>query len=527
MNAVQLFELMIATLPVIIALHYLAKRLNLPPAVPLLVGGALVAFLPGLPDFSPDPELILVIFLPPLLMDGAWNISVRYLKRHLFGIVSLAVGAVIFTTLVVAFVTHWLFPSLPWAACAALGAIVSPPDAVSAKAVLERVKLPRRLLMLLEGESLLNDASGMVLFRFAVAASVTGVFSPAQALQTFVWLALGGIVIGAAVGAVWVLIAQRLSDEYLIIASTLVVPWAAYILGERFHVSGVMATVTAGMICGAFQHRVFNAAQRMRGGSFWTMSIFLMEAAVFMLIGLSLRGVVDRVGGFSVVMEQMGTSALLILLALLLARFAWIFLSDAVIGVCRALGIRGDPPLGPRSALVLGWAGVRGVVTLALALSLPGDFPGRDFILVTAFTVILGTVLFQGTTLALLIRCTGLLPPESDRTRLSMSEAEAAVMQAQLLVVQRLAYAEDGELVHPRLLEQYTKKAAAYSNYAGQESELAPRIHAHFDVVLEAIAASRQELIRLHRAGDIDEHMLGVLQKNLDREELNAIAVRS
>lgn len=527
MSASHLFELLIAMLPAVIGLHYLALRLGLPPAVPLLIGGMSMAFLPGLPSFSPDPELILVIFLPPLLIDGAWAISIRHLRRHMIGIVSLAVGAVLFTTIVVAAVTHWLFPSLPWAACAALGAIVSPPDAVSARAVLQRVKLPRRVLMLLEGESLFNDASGLVLFRFAVAASLTGSFNTADAVQSFVLLAIGGVGVGLAVGAAWVLVARRLGDDYLIIAATILVPWAAYILAERVHVSGVIATVSAGIICGAFQHKIFSAAVRMRGTSFWTVTIFLMEAAVFMLIGLSLRDVVERVGGFGVVVDEMGGPVLLILLALLLARFAWIFLSDGVIGLCRLLGVRRYTLLGVRGSMVLGWAGVRGVVTLALALSLPADFPGRDFILVTAFAVILGTVLIQGTTLGLLIRWTGLMPPESDKARLTMSQAEAALMQVQLQHIQANAYDADGELVHPMLLAQYTKKAAGYSNYAGQEEILMPRIHAHFDLVLAAIAAARTELMRLHRIGDIDEHTLAELQKNLDLEELNAIAIRS
>ncbi|QIL69421.1 Na+/H+ antiporter [Diaphorobacter sp. HDW4B] len=527
MNAKHLFELMIAMLPVIIALHYLAQRLRLPPAVALLVGGALVAFLPELPDFSPDPEMILLIFLPPLLIDGAWGISVRYLRRHMIGVASLAVGAVVFTTLVVAMAAHWLFPSLPWAACAVLGAIVSPPDAVSARAVLERVKLPRRLTMLLEGESLLNDASGLVLFRFAIAASATGSFSTVNAVQTFVLLAIGGAVVGCAIGALWVFIARRLQDEYLIIVSTLVVPWAAYVLGEHFKVSGVIATVAAGLVCGTYQYKIFTAAARMRGSSFWTVTIFLMEAAVFMLIGLSLRGVVDRVGGFPVVIDQMGIPVLVILAALLLARFGWIFLSDAVIVLLRKFGMKRHTPLGARGALIVGWAGVRGVVTLALALSLPQDFPGRDFIIITAVAVILVTVLVQGTTLGALIRWTGITPPESDRTRLTLSEAEAILMQTQLAYVQSMAYDSEGELKHPMLLEQFTRKAAAYSRFVGQEEALQPNLHAHYDLVLAAIAASRLELNRLHRVGDIDEHTLGELQKNLDLEELNAIAVRA
>jgi NhaP-type Na+/H+ or K+/H+ antiporter len=188
----HLFELVVAIFVAIIALHYVARRLGMPPSVALLAGGGLLAFLPGLPTITVDPDLVLVVFLPPLLLDGAWSISLGRLRRHMIGIVSLAAGAVFFTCAVVAVVTHLLIPSLPWAACAALGAIVSPPDAVSAKSVLERVKLPRRLQILLEGESLLNDASGLVLFRFAIAAGITGAFSTMDAVGNFLLLAFGG-----------------------------------------------------------------------------------------------------------------------------------------------------------------------------------------------------------------------------------------------------------------------------------------------------------------------------------------------
>jgi CPA1 family monovalent cation:H+ antiporter len=262
MDAMHLFELLIAMLVAIIALHYLAGRFGLPPAVALIAGGALLAFLPGLPPISLDPELVLVIFLPPLLIDGAWFIQLRHLRRHLIGILSLAIGAVVFTTVVVAVVTHALLPSLPWAACAALGAIVSPPDAISARAVLQRVKLPHRLSILLEGESLLNDATGLVLFRFAVAAAVTRTFSAGDALGSFLLLALGGAAVGGALAAAWVFVVRRLRDEYLVIAISVLVGWIAYLVGETVHVSGVIATVTAGLICGWYQHVVFSAANR-------------------------------------------------------------------------------------------------------------------------------------------------------------------------------------------------------------------------------------------------------------------------
>ena len=527
MEPLQIFELMIAMLLAIIALHYAADKLCLPPSVALLSGGALLAFLPGLPTISLDPELVLVIFLPPLLMDGAWFIALGHLRRHMFGIASLAFGAVIFTTVVVAVVTHALIPSLPWAACAALGAIVSPPDAISARAVLQRVTLPRRLSILLEGESLFNDATGLVLFRFAVAAGVTGTFSAVDAFGSFLILAFGGAVVGVAIGAAWVLLVRRLGDEYLMIAASVLLPWPSYLLAEMAHVSGVIAAVTTGLVCGWYQHTVFSAAVRMRGTSFWTVMIFLMEASVFMLIGFSLRGVIERVGGLGLVIDQMAVPILLILAAMTLARFAWVFGSDALIMIQRALGWRRYQPLGARQGVVLSWAGMRGVVTLAVALSVPADFPGRDFILVTAFAVILGTVIIQGTTLGKVIGWASLSEAITERARMSMSEAEAAMAQVQFKLVESRAYDADGTLIHPRMLDRYQRRAVMSVKYAGQEEEHAPMLHAHFDLVLEAIAVGRAELLRLHRAGDIDEHTLQELERDLDLEELSALSAKA
>ena len=526
-DGVHMFEMVIAMLFAIIALHYLAHRLGLPPAVALLGGGALLAFLPGLPAISLDPALVLVIFLPPLLLDGAWFIPLRQLKRHLIGITSLAIGAVVFTTVVVAVVAHALVPSLPWAACAALGAIVSPPDAVAARAVLQRVHLPQRLSILLEGESLLNDATGLVLFRFAVAAAVTGAFSAVDALGSFLLLALGGAVVGGAVGWIWLIVVRRLQDDYLVIAASVLVAWAAYLLAETLHVSGVIATVVAGLICGWYQHAVLSAAIRMRGTSFWTVLVFLLEATVFMLIGSSLRGVIERVGGMRVVVEEMAAPIGVIVLALTVARFAWVYGSDAVIALQRKLGSRHFEPVGPRAAAVLSWAGMRGVVTLAVALSVPATMPGRDFILVTAFAVILITVLVQGTTLGLVIRWAQPVETPINMPRLDMSQAEAAMALAQLKLVEAKAYAMDGTLIHPMLLERYRRRASASKDYAGKEAEYRPRLHAHFDLVLEAVSVARGELLRLHRAGEIDDRTLHELERDLDIEELGATSAKA
>ncbi|MGH6908775.1 MAG: Na+/H+ antiporter [Phenylobacterium sp.] len=527
MDSTHLFELAIGMVMAIIALHFAAHRFKLPPTLALLMGGAALAFTPGLPTITVDPALVLVVFLPPLLMDGAWSIPVARLRRHMVGIGSLAVGAVVFTCAVVAVATHLLFPTLPWAACAALGAIVAPPDAIAARAILQRVTLPRRLQILLEGESLLNDASGLVLFRFAIAAGLTGAFNLFEGVGNFFVLAIGGALVGLVIGFAWVKLVRRLGDEYLMIAATTLLAWVSYLVAELFHVSGVIATVTTGLIASWHQHTVFTASSRIRGISFWTVMIFLMEAAVFVLIGLSLRGVVERGGGFGVVIATMGLPMLAVLATLVLARFAWVFGGDLVIRLCRALKLTRAEPLGVGGATVVSWAGVRGVVTLALALSVPEGFPGRDLILVTSFAVIFGTVLLQGTTLGRVIAWAKLSEREAEKPRMTMSQAEAAMAQVQFDVVQRLAYDGQGELIHPMLLERYQRRAKAIVDYVARTDHYTPLLHAHFDVVLAAVAAGRRELIRLHRAGEIEDETLQELEHDLDLEELSAISAKA
>ncbi|MBB5712487.1 Na+/H+ antiporter [Sphingomonas xinjiangensis] len=488
----------------VLALHYVARRLNLPPAAALLVGGGGLAFLPGLPSVELDPELVLVLFLPPLLMDGAWFTALAPFRRNLAGILSLAIGAVLFTAIVVACVAKTLIPGLPWAACIALGAIVSPPDAVAARAVLQRVRLPRRLTALLEGESLLNDATGLVLFRFAVAAVLTGSFSLAEATGSFVVLVVGGVLVGGGVGGLWVRILRSLEDDNLMIALSALVCWLAYIAGELLHVSGVIATVTAGLVCGWYQHVVFSASVRVRAVAFWKVMTFLLEAAVFVLIGFSLRGVLDRLGGPAVVLETMAQPVLLIVLTVLIARFLWIFGADLLVKLLRSAGARHLRPLGSRASLVMSWAGMRGVVTLAVALTLPDAMPGRDLMLVTAFAVIFMTVLLQGTTLGAVIKLARPAEEKDAIAPMNLHAAETAMFKAQFAAVERLAFDGDGELLHPQLLDRYRTRATASSKFELDLEERTRRIIEHFDIVLAAVAAGRAELVRLHRNGQIE-----------------------
>jgi monovalent cation/hydrogen antiporter len=285
--------------------------------------------------------------------------------------------------------------------------------------------------------------------------------------------------------------------------------------------------VTTGLVASWNQSTVLSAATRMRGSSFWTVMVFLMEAAVFILIGLSLRGVVERGGGAGHVLATEGWPIVAILVAITVARFAWVFGSDLAIKLGNVIGLERYKPLGIPGAAVLSWAGVRGVVTLALALSVPQGFPGRDFILVTSFAVILVTVLVQGTSLARVINWARLTEPADELPPLNLNQAEASMAQAQLVTVQKLAYDAAGKLIHPVLLDRYQRRTTAIADYVERVDNMRPLLHAHFDVVLAAVATGRRELIRLHRAGEIDDDTLHELERDLDLEELSAISAKA
>ncbi len=490
-SPVARFELILLLLAAVIGLELLARRLRLPPAAALILGGIALALIPHMPDIELDPDLALVLFLPPLLMSSAFFTSWRDFRANLRIILQLAVGAVAFTTAVVGVVAHWAAPSLPWAACFALGAIVSPPDAVAAKAVLAQVPLPRRVVVLLEGESLVNDATGLVLFRFAVAAALTGVFSAGEAALSFGALAAGGVAVGIAFGFATTALVARLPEPRLEIIGSLLAAWASYIGGEAIHVSGVLSTVACGLVLGWRQHATLSAATRIQGRAVWGVVEFVLESLVFILIGLSLRGVLTRLGGAEPILALL-PAASAIVLATVLSRFVWMFPATYVPRLLRPSLRRRDPYPPPAVPFIMGWAGMRGVVSLAAALSLPEEFPGRDFILATTFLVILVTVLVQGATLAPLVRALRLGEFRSPQSStLPEDEARARVAQAELAAVERHSLGEDGTHRHPRLVEQYGYRARAAARFSESEGTLTGEKRAHFAAVLTAVAAAR------------------------------------
>ena len=523
MTITDRFEVVLLLVAACVVLTVVARRLKLPQAGALIVGGLALALLPGMPAVELDPDLVLVLFVPPLLLLSAYTTDWRAFRSNLRIIAQLAIGAVAFTTFAVGWVTHLVLPGLPLAACFALGAIVSPPDAVAAKAVLSGLNLPVRVVTLLEGESLLNDATGLVLYRMAIVAALTGTFSGTAAAGSFALLIVGGVAVGVACGYFASALIGRFLDGELGIAASFLTAWVSYILGERLGVSGVLATVACGIVMGWRQHASLDAEQRFRSQAVWEVIAFVLESLIFILIGLSLRSVLDRMEMGVIASQQTLLQVGAVIVAVIVSRFLWII--PVTYGVrFFAPGLRRRDPYPPlRVPLVMSWAGMRGVVSLAAALALPAAFPGRDFILLATFAVILVTVIVQGATLGPLIRWLSFDRSGSDaRTTYAEDVARVNVVAAQIAAVEAVARDEAGEHRHPRLLEQLRFRLSAIQRSIDAEGALADVRTDHYAALLGGIAAGRTELLRMFKAGQVDAEVLRMLEKELDADEIRA-----
>ena len=509
------FQLILGLLALCLALALLAKRLDVPFAVALVLGGMAIAFIPGLPQIEFEPELALALFLPPLLQLSGYRTDWPAFRTNLRPILLLALGAVLFTAAAVAVVAKWLVPNLPWGAAIALGAIVAPPDAVAATAVLRDLRPPKRITTVLEGESLLNDASSLVLYRFAVGATVAGSFSLGHGFLSFLLSAVGGGVIGYLVGRLAMWIFAKLDETLHDITVSVLAGFAAYFAAEAVHVSGVLGVVTCGLVLGRNQHHAFTAQTRLASASVWAFLEFALTSLVFMLIGMQLRGIVERLSAYNP--WQLGMLAGAVSATLILSRFLWIMPMAWVPRLLSpALKVRDPAP--PLSHLVvISWAGMRGVVSLAAALALPGQFPGRDIIVFLAFCAILATLVLQGTTLGPLIRRLGVTEPEIvgvDQEQLAMRRH---VSEAALEAVQE-------HVDHPEHGEAAKDLMAVYQDRADQAAQLddgaevdAERRTRQLQLRLTAIEASRAKIVESR--DDYDETAALGLTAELDLEE--------
>jgi Na+/H+ antiporter len=427
-------ELVFVLLLAATGLAIVARRVGVPYPILLVLGGLALGFIPGLPPIQLEPSIVFILFLPPILFGAGSFTSIRDFKANLRAIGLLSVGLVLATTVVVGVVAHQLVPTLGWPGAFALGAIVAPPDAVAATAIFQRLGVPRRVVTILEGESLVNDATALVAYRFAVVAASTGVFSLADAGLTFVYVAVAGVAIGLLIGAAVAWLLQKVDDPVFSVVITFLAPVAAYVPADQLGVSGVLATVAAGIYVGRRAARSVSSSVRIAGAAAWQVLLFLINGAVFILIGIQLPRVLAGLGSRTP-LELLGL-AVAISATAIVVRILWVFPGTYIPRALSAKIREGEPHPPVRAVFIVAWAGMRGVVSLAAALALPltvesgAPFPERDLIIFLTFAVILATLVGQGLTLPLLIRGLRIAADGGDdheEAHARMSAAEAAV----------------------------------------------------------------------------------------------------
>jgi monovalent cation/hydrogen antiporter len=509
----NLLEILIFLLLCAVALGWIARRAGLPYPIALVLGGGALGFIPRLPELEFDPQFLLVLVLPPILYQAALLTSWRDFKANLRAIGLLAIGLVLVTTLVVGATLKFLIPDIPWAIAFAFGAIVSPPDAVAATAILSKLNMPRRIVTVLEGESLVNDASGLVLYKFAVAAALSGVFSLFEASVQFVLVSIGGIAIGMLLAGIFVAIHRFLGDPFIEVLLSLAVPYLAYVAAESVHVSGVLAVVAAGLLRGRYSPKMVSAEMRILARSMWNILVFMLNSLIFILIGLQLSGVVRRLEGYTG--WDLAAYALAVSMVAILVRFAWVYFAEylpAWLG--RLFGRKTARPL-PGEAFIMSWCGMRGIVSLAAALAFPPDVVYRDLLIFLAFVVILVTLVVQGLTLGPLIRRLNLGTDHSARDEHRV--ARTSMGRAALAAIEQAA-GEGSALpeIVARIRAEFTDRMAAASPLAQMSDSSYANVRR---MRLAAVRAEREELIRLWQEGEISDEVLHHLEEELDYEE--------
>lgn len=495
----------------------LARRLGLLSPIVLVVIGLGLSFVPGLPDLRLEPEIVLVGILPPLIYVAAREISAPDFRTNLRPILSLALGLVLFTAFAVGLVVHAILPEVPFAACLALGAVVAPPDAVAATAIARRIGLPRRVVTLLEGESLVNDASSLVLFRLAVAAATAGSVGAGEIARDTALAIGGGVLVGVGGAVVFGFIHSRVTDPLLDNALSLLTPFALALIAESIQASAVVAVLITGIYLGNRMPQLMSAASRLQMEFFWRFANFLLQGLVFVLVGLQLRDVLRQLR--SPVGTVVGITVA-VLATLIVARFVWVYLAAYLARLIPWVQER-EPTPSPPILTVVAWSGMRGVVTLAAALALPltlrGETYPRDLFIWIAFAVIIVTLLLHGLTLPTVARWLK-LPPDDPRAD---ALAEAAVQQqASRAARERLEAEAQG--APPNVVDQLRQLTERRSNRAweqlGRRDRETPS-QAYVRLRRVMLDAEREVFRAARDAGRIPEEVLRRAQRDMDLEE--------
>ena len=519
----ETFQILILLLAVISVVGLIAKRLKIPPAILLVITGVGLALIPDLPTLELAPDLVLVLVLPPIIYWDAVKMSWKEFRFNLRAITLLAIGAVVFTTVAVAAATHWLL-GFPWAVGFVLGAIVSPPDAVAPLAIARRLQLPRRLMVVLEGEGLANDATALVLYRFAVAAVSVGSFSFVEAAGTFMAILAGEIVWG--IGAGWLMLRLRrwVRDPGIEIMLSILTPFVAYWPPEQLGGSGVLATVTAGLYVSWNGSRLIPAATRVPGAVFWDFLTYLIEGMVFVITGLQARTLIPSIRHYT--LAEIAMAAAVVCVVVIITRFIWVFPATYLPRWLFPAIRRNDPYPPWQHPGLLAFAGIRGIVSLAAALAIPltvadgSPFPDRDWILILTFTVIFVTLVGEGLTLPAVTRVLG-LSNAGRRERQAEREEEFKVrrraVEAAIERLESLAESRKlGETVVGPILAHLRNRLEDVEHRKDGNEHHKKIAELSDEIELSLIEAERDLVNNLYRAGELKDEGRRRIERELD-----------
>jgi CPA1 family monovalent cation:H+ antiporter len=512
------FEWIIGLLVGAVLLSALARRIGVPYPTFLAVGGTLLAFLPVAPTWTLEPDLALALFVAPVLLDAAYDTSLRDLRDNWLPVSTLVFAAVGVTTACVAVVVHWLVPDVPWSAAIALGAIVAPPDAAAAVAVLRQVKLPYRILKILEGESLLNDASALLIYRIAVGIAVTRHFSPESFAPTIALALVGSLATGYVFARLSMPLMARITDAPSAIIVQFSTTFFVWIVAEHLGLSGILTIVAYAITVARTAPARTPARLRVPSYAVWETTVFLLNVLAFVLIGMQLRPIWERMG-YSTRFEYTLVAAA-VLATVILSRIVWVMSYNTVMRLKIARyghhpGRLGKPTV--QGGLIVSWCGMRGIVTLAAAFALPTEFPHRDLMLLTAFAVVLGTLVIQGLTLKPLIAALSL--KDDNLVDGEVSQARAIAYRAALDEINSDP-SEEAEVLR---LEYSAVLLRAESDPDGNVASELPAD----PMRRRAIGAARRSLLMLRETGVIGDDAFHRLEEELDWAELSAHASRT
>jgi monovalent cation/hydrogen antiporter len=523
---VPTIQTLVLLLVIIAAVAVIAGRLKVPAAILLVLTGIIFALVPGLPTLELSPELVLLLVLPPVIYSAAVTMSWREFRFNIRPISLLAVGCVVFTTITVAAVTHWLL-GMPWSVGFLLGAIVSPPDVMAPLSIARRMHLPGRLLVILQGEGLANDATALILYRFAVGAVSLGAFSFGQAAVTFAAIAVGEILWGVGVGWLMLRLRRWVKDPHIEIVLSILTPFIAYWPPEHLGGSGVLATVTTGLYVSWYGPMLISATTRIQGVFFWDFFIYVIEGMVFLITGLQARTLIARIGDYS--LSELAISAALVSAVVITARFVWMYPATYLPRWLFPPLKRREPSPSWRWPFLLAFTGVRGIVSLAAALAIPlatvngQPFPYRDLILFLTFAVILVTLVGQGLMLPWVIRALGLAPTgrrERDTERAEEHTARRQAIEAAIARLDQLATEQTlpEEIVQP-IRSNHCDRLKHIKYRGDSDDRHSKHIELRDEIELLLLAAERQKINELYRSGRLKDEARRRIERELDVRE--------